>query len=242
MKNFLVITVFGLFLMACSSGGNQQTVETGEAQEVAEASAEATTLAVDTSQSLVTWIGSKPTGQHNGTINLESGNLMVSEGTIESGTFTMDISSLDIMDLKGDPDSYQKLHGHLMSDDFFDEANHPNATFEIVEIKEYDSTMLAQDKEQFKTDYTPATLSEFMVENPTHYITGNLTMRGTTKSISFPAQVMMEDGMIKAEAKFNIDRTEWGLSYNDEANVVDKAKDRFIYNTVNIGFNLVASN
>ena len=44
-----------------------------------------------------------------------------------------------------------------------------------------------------------------------------------------------------AKAKFNIDRTNWGLMYGDEASVVDKAKDKFIYNTVNVSFDITAN-
>lgn len=46
--------------------------------------------------------------------------------------------------------------------------------------------------------------------------------------------------MLKALANFNINRTDWGLMYGDEASVADKAKDQFIYNTVNVGFTLEA--
>jgi accessory colonization factor AcfC len=50
----------------------------------------------------------------------------------------------------------------------------------------------------------------------------------------------MEGGVLKAKANFNINRTDWGLMYGDEAGAVDKAKDKFIYNTVNVGFELEA--
>ena len=59
-------------------------------------------------------------------------------------------------------------------------------------------------------------------------------------SIAFPAKLIVEEGIIKAEAKFNIDRTLWGVMYGDEASVADKAKDKFVYNTVNIGLILEA--
>lgn len=52
----------------------------------------------------------------------------------------------------------------------------------------------------------------------------------------------MNNGVIKAKANFNIDRTAWGLSYNTEANFVDQAKDKMIYDTVNVGFELEAGN
>ena len=83
--------------------------------------------------------------------------------------------------------------------------------------------------------------SELSPEAPTHWISGNLTMRGTSKNIKFPAAVSMENGVITAKAGFNIDRTEWGLSYGDEADAVDKAKDQFIYNTVSLMLDVKAN-
>ena len=59
-------------------------------------------------------------------------------------------------------------------------------------------------------------------------------MRGTTKNIKFPASVTIANGTVAAKAGFNIDRTQWGLMYGDEAAAVDKAKDQFIYNTVSL--------
>ncbi len=84
-------------------------------------------------------------------------------------------------------------------------------------------------------------VSEYAVENPTHAITGNLTMRDTTLSIVFPAKVSMTGDQIMAQAKFNIDRTKWNVSYGDENDMEARAKDKFIYNTVNVGFDIKAN-
>ena len=59
--------------------------------------------------------------------------------------------------------------------------------------------------------------------------------------ITFPANVSMTDSGVTASAKFNIDRTDWSLSYGDEASTVDKAKDKFIYNTVNLDLSVSAA-
>ena len=80
-----------------------------------------------------------------------------------------------------------------------------------------------------------------MIANPTHWVSGNLTMRGTTKNIKFPAAISVSNGSANAQAGFNIDRTEWGLMYGDEAGAVNKAQDQFIYNTVSVGFNVSAN-
>lgn len=223
-------------VFACGPGGS--TVETSEAKEVA-ADAAAKSIAVNIEASTVTWVGSKPGGQHNGTIGITSGELSLKGSEIVAGKFTIDVSSLKNIDMAGS-ESAGKLETHLMGSDFFDEAGFPEATFEVTAIAAFNAANLDADKDEYATDFSPAKLSEILVDNPTHFISGNLTMRGTTKNITFPVSVSIDGGAVKAAAKFNIDRTDWGLSYGDEASAVDKAKDKFLYNTVQIGFELAA--
>ncbi len=237
LKLFSCAVVLGL-LASCSGQPEGAEAETGEAQEVAEASVEAVSYTVDTSNSTVGWMGYKPTGKHTGSIPITEGTISVEDGAIQSGSIVMNLENIQNEDLADDPDSQGKLLGHLKSPDFFDVENHPNATFEITSVEAYDPNELTEVKEEYETEYTPIEADEYQVESPTHKITGNLTMRGNTLSVSFPANVQVTDNGINASAKFNIDRTKWGVSFRDEANVVDKAKDQFIYNTVNISFNL----
>lgn len=223
-------------VFACGPKGS--TVETSEAKAVASAES-ATTIAVNTEASQLTWVGSKPGGQHNGTIDISAGEISVKGTEIVAAKFTININSLKNLDMAGS-ESAGKLEGHLMSADFFDQENFPEATFEVTGVASFNAANLEADKDEFKTDYAPAKLSEILVANPTHFISGNLTMRGTTKNITFPAAVSLNNGAVKAVAKFNIDRTDWGLMYGDEATAVDKAKDKFLYNTVQVGFELEA--
>lgn len=239
LKSTLALSLLAVFAVACGSKSN--TVETSEAKEVASAD-DATAITVNTQNSMVTWIGSKPTGKHNGSISIADGEIMVNNSEIVGGNFTIDITSLKALDMEEGTDGYNNLVGHLMSPDFFDAENHPTATFEVTEVKPFSAANLSADKDEYDSENKPAALSEVMVENPTHFISGNLTMRGTTKNITFPAHVEMNNGVIKAKANFNIDRTAWGLSYNTEANFVDQAKDKMIYDTVNVGFELEAGN
>ncbi|WP_422356466.1 YceI family protein [Roseivirga pacifica] len=237
LKSTLALTLLAAVVLSCGSNG--KTVETSDAKAV-KANAEATAIPVATTESIVTWIGSKPAGKHNGTIGITEGNVLVDGNKVVGGTFTIDINSLTVVDLPADSEWNAKLKGHLLDDDFFDAANHPTATFEITEVSPFAQAELTADKAEFESEFTPASLSEVMVENPTHFVSGNLTMRGTTKNITFPASVSIENGQVKAVANFNIDRTDWKLMYGDEASVADKAKDEFVYNTVNVGFELKA--
>lgn len=233
----------GLFLSAAlltfACGGPSETVETSEAKEVAEATGQALNLDMDATT--ISWRGYKPAGQHFGKIPATEGSLMVTGDEITGGKFTFDITGLKIEDLEEGSENYGKLWGHLQSPDFFDAANHPTATFEITGIEPFAAGDVIADMEQFETDNTPMAASELSPKTPTHWISGNLTMRGTSKNIKFPAAVAMENGVVSAKAGFNIDRTEWGLSYGDEANAVDKAKDQFIYNTVSLMLDVKAN-
>ena len=52
----------------------------------------------------------------------------------------------------------------------------------------------------------------------THTISGNLTMRGITKNISFPAMVTLDEQKLHIKAEtFTIDRTEWNVMFNSES-------------------------
>ena len=174
--------------------------------------------------------------------NIEYGFVrnLIGGNEIAAGNFTININSLRDLDMAGS-DGAGKIEGHLMSVDFFDAANFPEAKFEITSVADFSNADLAADNAEFETDNTPATQSEILVNNPTHFISGNLTMRGVTKNITFPASVKVGNGVVNAEANFNINRTDWGLMYGDEASAADKAKDKFIYNTVTIGLNITAS-
>ena len=230
----------GLLLSAAmltfACGKTSDTVETTSEQEVAAASGQ--TLALDLNSSKVNWRGYKPTGQHYGIIPVTEGELGLEGEEIKAGNFIFDITNLEIHDLEKGSENHGKLWNHLQSDDFFDTPNYPQAKFEITGISTYSTADNIEDKDQFESENTPQGASEIAPDAPTHWISGNLTMRGNTKNIKFPAQVSINNGSVSAKAGFNIDRTEWGLSYGDEASVVDKAKDQFIYNTVSVNFDI----
>ncbi len=85
-------------------------------------------------------------------------------------------------------DYNKKLVDHLKSDDFFAVGAHPTATFII-------------------TKTVPGKSNEFT-------ITGDLTIKGIAKSITFPAKVTESKGVYSATGKFKINRLDWGVKYN----------------------------
>lgn len=240
-SNLLIVAIVVSFF-ACKQKSEGTDAKVSEAKQVEKTDA-SQEYVVDTASSVVTWIGSKPTGKHDGTIPVSKGVIAVKDDAIVGGSMDLSIAGITSTDLADSPEMHDKLIGHLLSPDFFDAKNHPTANFTITSAKPYsESNPVSVDvKEEFDTEYKPVAADEYMVGSPTHEVTGNLMMRGKTLSITFPAKVTMQGGKIMASAKFNIDRTMWGLMYGDEASVVDKAKDKFIYNTVNVELNLKAA-
>ncbi len=192
-----VVTLFlaAAFLTAC-----KKTTEAGEAQDVKDASAEAVTYTVDTAQSTIEWSGSKPMGKHNGTLNLASGSFSVKDGVIEGGSFVLDMNSITVLDLKAG-DGKEDLEGHLKgmaakteedADHFFNVSKYPQGKFEITSVK-------------------PGQDGKTTVE-------GNLTLKETTKSVSFPATVTVTDSEVSLTSdEFRIDRTQWKVNYGSKS-------------------------
>ncbi|WP_242085053.1 YceI family protein [Aestuariivivens sediminis] len=88
---------------------------------------------IKTDDSQVVWKGYKVTGSHQGTIAIESGELVMEEGELVGGAFVIDMTSIEVTDLQGEYKG--KLEGHLKSDDFFGVENHPTASLVFTKVE-----------------------------------------------------------------------------------------------------------
>ena len=82
-------------------------------------------------QSNIDWVGKKVTGAHNGTISVKGGELTLTDDQLTAGKFTIDTTSIKILDIT-DPATNAQFAGHLFSDDFFSVDQYPEAYFEIT--------------------------------------------------------------------------------------------------------------
>lgn len=239
-KIIFLLTMSAFVISACNQQSLGEHAEVSEAKDIIEATSETVKFNINTENSITSFIGSKPAGIQNGTIEVSQGYIALTKDQITGGRVVLDMNTVTSSDFGDDEETLDMFLSHLKSPDFFDTDNHPSAEFIITSVEAYDATDSMEIKEEFDSEFKPAAANEFIVENPTHKVTGNLTLRSTTLSIAFPAKIIVTEGRVKAEAKFNIDRTLWGVMYGDEASVADKAKDKFVYNTVNIGLTLEA--
>lgn len=220
MKKLLFIAAIGAITFACSNSPEGEKVEAQDAQEVKEVATTSETYAVATDESTIMWEGSDVAGKmHDGAIYLNSGEVMVENGELVGGNFTIDMASIENYDVE-DAEYNAKLVGHLKSPDFFSVDSFPTAKFEITDVQ-----ALSGDAEGF-----------------THQISGNLTMKDQTKNITFKANVSMQDGMIKAESNsFVIDRAQWNVKFRSPSFFsMDELKDKAINDEMGIKINLIA--
>ena len=165
-------------------------------------------------------IGSKPAGKHNGTINLKSGEVAVKNDSIQSGKFVIDMNSIVVTDLKAG-DGKEDLEAHLKGtgdkegeDHFFNVGKFPEGMFEITSI-------------------TSA--------NGKATVNGNLTLKGTSKPVSFPATVAYEgNNMTLTSDSFQINRTHWNVNYASKS-IFDDLKDKFVNDEIDLVVKLKAT-
>jgi polyisoprenoid-binding protein YceI len=132
----------------------------------------------------IEFVGTKPEGKHDGGFK----------------SFTVNVAPIPKEDLAGckitveiDTDSLwadnPKLTAHLKSPDFFEVRKYPKATFVSSSVEPQKSG------------------------DSTHKITGDLTLHGKTKTISFPAKVAVTPETVSITSQFTINRHDYGISY-----------------------------
>ena len=96
-----------------------------------------------------------------------------------------------VIDMASTFSDAEKLTGHLKSPDFFDVEKFPQSTFDVTELKAADGGK-----------YT---------------VSGNFTLHGVTKNISFPATVTQGSDTVTIKAEFDIKRKDFGIVYAGKA-------------------------
>ncbi len=205
IKKISLFAAAGLFLAACNDAP-KETVETRDAQEVQEV-VEAVAADVNVEASTIKWVGfnTYSDGRHNGQIAIKSGAFKLMGEELVGGEFVIDMNTIKCLDL--DDEEYNaKLVGHLMSDDFFDVENHPEASFVITGVKKAEG-------EEAKAS---------------HIVEGNLTMRGESKNITIPANIKVSNGSVAVSTpEFAIDRKRWNVMFGSTG-IEGLAKDKLI--------------
>lgn len=207
--SLFMVTGLAVATVGCKNDGRE--AQTGEARDAAVAQNEAVEFRVDTTSSVIEWQGKKPTGTHTGTIQIAEGTFHANDSIIESGTFVIDMASINVTDLEGN--QKMNLENHLKGTvegkegDFFNINEYPDARFEVTGVSS---------------------------NNGKTMLHGNLTLKGETKNVEFPVDINMNGNQMELTSEtFTIDRTKWNVNYGSRS-VFDSLGDNFINDEIEL--------
>lgn len=171
------------------------------------------TYTTNVSESSVVWTATKVvSGGHTGTVKIAKGSLEIDGAELKGGSFEIDMTTIANTDIEGEWRA--KLEGHLKSDDFFAVESYKTASLKITNVK---STGKGK-----------------------YDVTGDLTIKGKTESVSFPAELTVKGGKATATAKITVDRTKYDVRYGSPS-FFDDLGDKAISNEFTLDVNLVAT-
>jgi polyisoprenoid-binding protein YceI len=164
----------------------------------------------------IEWTGRKVVGSaHTGTVKLQQGFLTEENGVLTGGQFIIDMTSMTNTDIEK-PEGKAKLIGHLQNEDFFHVEKYPTALLKIKTI--------TKSTEPGKG---------------THFIKGDLTIKGITHEIGFYANIKKKDTGYTASADFSVDRSKFDVRYGSDS-FFDNLGDKAIKNDIDFRITLTA--
>ncbi len=173
------------------------------------------TFKIDASKSQITWNAKKVTGEHFGKVPFTEGSFTLDKGKLTGGSFVASIADLTVEDVK-DAKGNGNLTNHLKSDDFFSVEKFPTAKFVVTKV-------------------SPSGANKYEV-------TGDLTIKGITKPVTFPVSVAVSGKTATATGLITVDRAKYDIKFRSksffDANALG---DKLIYDDFTLNFKAVAS-
>ncbi len=214
MKNKLSITYLILIIAPLVFGCRGHVKEENKNNASASSVSLGQKYVIDKKESVITWKGSmllESDEECIGYVYISKCELMIEKGKLVDGTVEIDMNTIEYKD-KTNKNTPVK---HLKSPDFFDVEKFPISTITITKVAS--------------------------VSGKTIKITGNLTIKGVTRPVTFPAKMEVKDGIVKANGKLIIDRTDWGIRYRS-GKFYDIAADEIVSDDMEFYMNIVAKN
>jgi len=203
-------------VFACNNPTKNTVVANDAKNESSDSTNTQTTYQIDTIKSKIAWEGAEGllsiVKTHNGLLSISAGELQTDKKQLVGGNFTIPLKSLTVSDIPKEKPGNAKLVKHLLAADFFDEAKFAVANFAITNVK--------------------------IVSADSALISGNLTLKGISKNISFNSKITITDSTLTASTpKFYFNRKDWGIHYRTDKSFGDE----LIKPEIGILINLVAN-
>ena len=144
-----------------------------------------------------------------------NGTVNLAEGSFTSigKNITGGSFTIDMTSIK-DAEASARLEGHLKSDDFFSTEKFPKSTFVITKIKSKGTDQYA--------------------------IKGNLTIKGITNEVEYPATIKITKNQLTATAKIIVDRTKFDIKFRS-GNFIENLGDKAIEDNFELNVELVGN-
>lgn len=170
---------------------------------------------VDAKSSSLNWNGKKVGGEHSGTIQLKEGTIKLNGSKLVGGSFIADLNTLVCTDIE-DKTYNGKLIGHLRSDDFFSVDKFPSAKYVVTKVVAKSGNV--------------------------YDVTGDLTIKGITKSVTVPVTVKTTSKGAEATGTLVVDRSKFDIKYNSKSFFdVNTLGDKLINDDFTIAFKLATA-
>lgn len=183
-RSFICLTsIIAILLSGCGGPAKKEKASDALANSVSLHTGNEKYIPIDTKESVVEWKGANSFGSHTGYVSVSKGELMIENGQLRGGSAEINMTTIVDDQHSGDNGLIQ----HLKDPDFFDVQKFPKSSIAITKVE-------AINGDEMK-------------------VTANLTIKGITNPVTFPAKIQIKDEMVKADGSFNIDRTNWGIRY-----------------------------
>ncbi|MFK7774831.1 MAG: YceI family protein [Saprospiraceae bacterium] len=185
----LSLLIIMIFSFSCEQSGKK--VESTEAKLVTENKTKRTTKYNKIKHgSTINWTATHLGGldPREGKIYLEKATISVENKQVVNANIVIEMDSMTVDNIP--EDGAKELVDHLKTADFFDIKKYPTSKFEL-------------------------TKSELIKDEYDYKFTGNLTILGVSKSISFKSNINISENEVSIKSeKFIINRADWGMTYN----------------------------
>ena len=175
--------------------------------------------AISPSESVISWSDAKPRSSDgyaiSGTLSIETATVTVIEGTT-TGIFALALTTLHVGTVTKEAGNDRDFEEILKGPGFLDSKKFPLGKFTVTEMVPYADSA-----------------TTFM-----YSVKGDLTLKNVTHQILFPAVMYVKEGRLHIEARTEIDRSLWNLTFGPEA--LKKITESVMSNTIAISLALVA--
>jgi polyisoprenoid-binding protein YceI len=189
IKNLALSISIAALLIACADPSQDVPAANVSATNTSSSTASASTAPVGASAYIITPENSKIEFTGSKVTGKHDGGFKQFQGKVHvsNGAVAHAKVTIDTTTLWSDTD---RLTGHLKSADFFDVEKFPTSVFETTSISGTG-------------------------DNAT--VTGNLTLHGITKQITFPAKIAVKDDAVTLAAEFSINRFDFNMKFPGKA-------------------------